>query len=42
MSAHAVTVVLRDESVPVDAVVKALAGAGFTSGAPVRKDGAAK
>ena len=42
MDSHTVTVELRDESVPIGAVVKALAGVGFTSGTPVRKDGAAK
>ncbi len=42
MTAHTVTVELRDESVPVGAVVRALAGAGFTSGEPVRKGEAAK
>ncbi len=36
------TVGLRDESVPIGAVVKALADAGYTSGPPVRKGEAAK
>jgi len=42
MGNHTIAVEVRDESVPIDGVVKALAGAGFTSGAPVRNDGAAK
>ncbi len=42
IDSHTVTVDLRDESVPVDGVVQALAGAGLSPGAPVRQGGAAK
>lgn len=37
MDNHTVTVELRDESVPIGAVVKALAAAGFTTGEPALK-----
>ncbi|MGE5190216.1 MAG: hypothetical protein ACM3NF_09185 [Gemmatimonadota bacterium] len=34
MDSHVVTVELRDENVPIGAVVKALAAAGFATGEP--------
>ena len=37
MGNHTVTVELRDESVPIGSVVKALAAAGFTTGEPTLK-----
>ncbi len=42
MDAHTVTVELRDEKVPIDAVVKALSAAGFATGEPAVKGRAAK
>ncbi len=37
MDAHTVTVELRDENVPIAAVVKALSAAGFSTGEPALK-----
>lgn len=37
MDKHTVTVELRDETVPIGAVVKALAAAGYTTGEPAVK-----
>jgi len=37
MKDHTVTVELRDESVPIGAVVKALAAAGYATGEPALK-----
>ena len=42
MNSRIVTVELRDESVPIGAVVKALSAAGFATGEPAVKGGAGK
>ncbi len=42
MDKHTVTVELRDESVSIAAVVKALAAAGYTAGEPAVKGGEKK